>query len=93
MRVGIIGKGNVGTAIGAGLTRAGHQAKFRHRDPKEPVVEAAKYGDVVFSRCFMKRQKTQAKSSRPRLSIFEIRFSQSLASQSTETIKLAFEMV
>jgi predicted dinucleotide-binding enzyme len=47
MKIGIIGKGNVGTAIGTGLTRAGHQVKHEHRDPKEPVSEAAKWGDVL----------------------------------------------
>ena len=48
MRIGIIGKGNVGTAIAAGLTRAGHQVKHGHRDQKEPVFEAAKWGEVIF---------------------------------------------
>ena len=48
MKIGIIGKGNVGTAIAVGLTRAGHQVKHGHRDPKEPVFEAAKWGEVIF---------------------------------------------
>jgi predicted dinucleotide-binding enzyme len=47
MKIGIIGKGNVGTAIAAGLTRKGHEVKFGHRDPKEPVAEAAKWGEVI----------------------------------------------
>ena len=47
MKIGIIGKGNVGTAIGSGLTRKGHQVKYGHRDPKEPVAEAAKWGEVL----------------------------------------------
>jgi predicted dinucleotide-binding enzyme len=47
MRIGIIGKGNVGTAIATGLSRAGHEVKFGHRDPKEPVAEAAKWGEVI----------------------------------------------
>src|SRR3989304_6002419 len=47
MKVGIIGKGNVGTAIAAGLTRKGHEVKFGHRDPKEPVSEAAKWGEII----------------------------------------------
>ena len=47
MRIGIIGKGNVGTAIATGLTRAGHQVKYGHRDPKEPVANAAKWGDLI----------------------------------------------
>ena len=47
MRIGIIGKGNVGSAIAAGLSRKGHEVKFGHRDPKEPVAEAAKWGEVI----------------------------------------------
>src|SRR3989304_2620433 len=47
MRIGIIGKGNVGTAIAAGLSRKGHEVKFGHRDPMEPVAEAAKWGEVI----------------------------------------------
>ncbi len=34
MRIGIIGKGNVGTALATGLSRAGHEIKFGHRDPR-----------------------------------------------------------
>jgi predicted dinucleotide-binding enzyme len=48
MKIGIIGKGNVGTALATGLSRAGHEIKFGHRDPKELVYEAAKWGDVIF---------------------------------------------
>jgi len=47
MKIGIVGKGNVGTALAKGLTRAGHEVKFGHRDPKEPVAEAAKWGEVI----------------------------------------------
>lgn len=47
MKVGIIGKGNVGSAIGKGLTRKGYEVKYGHRDPKEPVVDAAKWGEVI----------------------------------------------
>jgi hypothetical protein len=47
MKIGIIGKGNVGTALAAGLNRAGHEVTFGHRDPKEPVAEAAKGGEVL----------------------------------------------
>ena len=47
MKIGIIGKGNVGTAIGMGLTRKGHEVKFGHRDPKEPVADAAKWGEII----------------------------------------------
>jgi hypothetical protein len=47
VKVAIIGKGNVGSALGAGLKRAGYDVKFGHRDPKEPVLDAAKWGDVI----------------------------------------------
>jgi 8-hydroxy-5-deazaflavin:NADPH oxidoreductase len=47
VKVAIIGKGNVGSAIGKGLSSKGHEVKFGHRDPKEPVSEAAKWGEVI----------------------------------------------
>jgi predicted dinucleotide-binding enzyme len=47
MKVAIIGKGNVGTALAAGLKRAGHEIRFGHRDQAEPVLSAAKWGDVI----------------------------------------------
>lgn len=47
MKIGIIGKGNVGSALGKGLSKAGHDVKFGHRDPNEPVKDAAKWADVV----------------------------------------------
>ena len=40
MRIEIICKGNVGTAIAKGLNGK-HEVKFGHRDPKEPVADAA----------------------------------------------------
>jgi 8-hydroxy-5-deazaflavin:NADPH oxidoreductase len=48
MKIGIIGKGKVGTAIAQGLSRKGHEIRHGHRDPKEPVSEAAKWGEIVF---------------------------------------------
>ena len=48
MKVGIIGKGNVGKAIAAGLSRAGHEIRHGHRDPNEPVRAAAEWGEIVF---------------------------------------------
>ncbi|HUJ85113.1 MAG TPA: NADPH-dependent F420 reductase [Candidatus Acidoferrales bacterium] len=48
MKVAVIGKGMVGTAIAKGLTNKGHEVKFGHRDPKESVFEAAKWGEIVF---------------------------------------------
>ena len=47
MNIGIIGNGNVGIAIGMGLSRKGHEVKFGHRDPREPVADAAKWGEVI----------------------------------------------
>jgi predicted dinucleotide-binding enzyme len=47
VKIAIIGKGNVGSALGKGLTKAGHEIKFGHRDPSEPVSEAAKWGQVI----------------------------------------------
>ena len=47
MKIGIIGKGHVGNALATGLSLAGHEIKFGHRDPEEPVAEAAKWGEVI----------------------------------------------
>jgi predicted dinucleotide-binding enzyme len=47
MKIAIIGKGNVGSSLGKGLRNAGHEIKFGHRDPKEPVAEAAKWGELI----------------------------------------------
>jgi len=43
----MIGKGNVGTALGAGLERSGHQVRYGHRDPNENVKAAAEWGEVI----------------------------------------------
>ena len=47
MKCAIIGKGNVGTALGKGLVRAGHEIKYGHKDPNEPVRDAADWGEVL----------------------------------------------
>jgi NADP oxidoreductase coenzyme F420-dependent len=47
MKIAIIGKGNVGTALSKGLSKAGHEIKFGHRDPKEPVADAASWGEII----------------------------------------------
>ena len=47
MKIAIIGKGNVGSALCNGLSKAGHETKFGHRDPAEPVADAAKWGEVI----------------------------------------------
>lgn len=47
MKIAIIGKGNVGNALCNGLSSKGHEVKFGHRDPAEPVADAAKWGEVI----------------------------------------------
>ncbi|MGA3060236.1 MAG: NADPH-dependent F420 reductase [Candidatus Bathyarchaeia archaeon] len=46
MKIAIIGKGNVGNALCSGLSSK-HEVKFGHRDQAEPVVDAAKWGEVI----------------------------------------------
>ncbi len=46
MKVAIIGKGKVGNALCKGLSSK-HETKFGHRDPAEPVADAAKWGEVI----------------------------------------------
>ena len=46
MKIAIIGKGNVGSALSQGLSKK-HQTKFGHRDPAETVADAAKWGDII----------------------------------------------
>lgn len=47
MKIAIIGKGHVGSALRNGLSKAGHETKYGHRDPSEPVADAAKWGEVI----------------------------------------------
>src|SRR5512142_625437 len=47
LKIAIIGKGHVGSALCNGLANAGHETKFGHRDPAEPVADAAKWGEVI----------------------------------------------
>jgi len=46
MKIAIIGKGNVGSALNKGLSPK-HETRFGHRDPAEPVAEAAKWGEII----------------------------------------------
>lgn len=46
MKIAIIGKGNVGSALCSGLSGK-HETRFGHRDPAEPVADAAKWGEVI----------------------------------------------
>jgi predicted dinucleotide-binding enzyme len=43
----MIGKGHVGTALAKGLDRSGHEIRFGHRNPAEPVADAAEWGEVI----------------------------------------------
>jgi 8-hydroxy-5-deazaflavin:NADPH oxidoreductase len=45
-RVGIIGKGNVGSAVKRGLERAGYKVKMVGKDPKG-VSETARWADII----------------------------------------------
>jgi 8-hydroxy-5-deazaflavin:NADPH oxidoreductase len=46
MKIAIIGKGSVGSALCSGLSSK-HETKFGHRDPAEPVADAAKWGEII----------------------------------------------
>ena len=46
MKIAIIGKGNVGSALCSGLSGK-HETRFGHRDPSEPVADAAKWGEII----------------------------------------------
>jgi predicted dinucleotide-binding enzyme len=46
MKIAIIGKGRVGTALCNGLSEK-HETRFGHRDPAEPVAEAANWGELI----------------------------------------------
>jgi len=45
VKIAIIGKGNVGTAVAKGSSGK-HEIKFGHRDPNEPVLEVAEWGEI-----------------------------------------------
>jgi hypothetical protein len=46
LKIAIIGKGNVGNALCSGLSGK-HETRFGHRDPTEPVADAAKWGEII----------------------------------------------
>lgn len=46
MKIAIIGKGNVGSSLCKGLSPK-NETRFGHRDPAEPVADAAKWGEVI----------------------------------------------
>jgi predicted dinucleotide-binding enzyme len=47
MRIAMIGKGNVGTALGKGLVAKGHEVRYGHRDRSEPVEPVTQWGEVI----------------------------------------------
>ena len=47
MKIAIVGKGNVGSALAEGLGRAKHEVRFASKDPKEPIADVVAWGDAV----------------------------------------------
>ena len=47
IKIAIIGKGNVGSALAEGLRRAGNEVRFGSRDPKETPRDVSVWADVV----------------------------------------------
>jgi predicted dinucleotide-binding enzyme len=47
MKIAIVGKGHVGTSLGKGMERAGHQVRYGHRDPEETVQAAVNWGELI----------------------------------------------
>ena len=47
MKIAIIGKGNVGSALADGLRAAKHEIRFGSTDVREPVADTVAWGDVV----------------------------------------------
>jgi predicted dinucleotide-binding enzyme len=47
MKIAIIGKGNVGSALADGLRAAKHEIRFGSRDVREPVADTVAWSDVV----------------------------------------------
>jgi predicted dinucleotide-binding enzyme len=47
MKIAIIGKGNVGSALAESLRRAKHEVRFASKDPKEPIADVVAWGDAV----------------------------------------------
>ena len=47
MKIAIVGKGNVGKALAAGLDRTKHEVRFASRDLREPVRDTVEWGDVT----------------------------------------------
>ncbi len=56
-KIAIIGDGHVGSALGEGLRHAGREVRFGSHDPKQPVKDAAAWGDVVILAVPWKAQK------------------------------------
>lgn len=47
MKIAIVGKGNVGSALAEGLRRTKHEVRFASKDPGEPIADVVAWGDAV----------------------------------------------
>jgi predicted dinucleotide-binding enzyme len=47
MKIAIVGKGNVGSALGEGLRLARHEVRYASKDPKEPIADVVLWADAV----------------------------------------------
>lgn len=47
MKIAVVGKGNVGSALAEGLRRTKHEVRFASQDPKEPIADVVTWGDAV----------------------------------------------
>jgi 8-hydroxy-5-deazaflavin:NADPH oxidoreductase len=47
MKIAIIGKGHVGSALGTGFTRSGHEVKYGHKAPNARPHKVAEWGELV----------------------------------------------
>ena len=47
MKIAIVGKGNVGSALGEGLRLARHEVRYASKDPKEPIADIVIWADAV----------------------------------------------
>ena len=63
MRIGMLGRGIVGSGLAAKLTELGHDVKVGSRDPSLSFADAAAHGDV------RRRLATQFRARLPRASL------------------------
>lgn len=48
MKIAMVGKGRMGSSLGAIAEKAGHQVIYATRDPSMPVLPAVQQGEVIF---------------------------------------------